>query len=211
MKKWQFVALLLVGSAILGATVMREPIAWAAQVVDAKIVAPLDGAGNVKVHEQGTVQVTGTVGIRPAANDVTIDNPAASPVPVAVQQEGVETVQEFTRVFLGEGESEEERAVFTVPAGKLLIITFVSANGGHVGDALVRAEVSIGSGVFTPRVNLPLHEARDTGPFAAAEDVTLYAHAGETVYARFVHSPGGTAAVQFLADFTIVGHLVDAA
>jgi hypothetical protein len=211
MKKWHFVALLLIGSTILGATVLREPIARAAQIVDAKIVAPLDGQGNVKVHEQGTVQVTGTAGINPAANDVTIDNSASSPVPVAVQQRAVETVQETTRVFLSEGESVEEQPVYTVPAGKLLIITFVSANGGHrATDSLVRAEVSVGSGFFSPRVNLPLHEATGAGPFAAAEDVTLYAHAGETVYARYVDNPGGTASSSLVADFTVVGHLIDA-
>jgi hypothetical protein len=212
MKKWPFVALLLVGSAILGATVMREPIAWAAQIVDAKIVAPLDGAGNVMVHEQGTVQVAGTVGIRPAANDVTIDNPAASPVPVAVQQAAIEPVQERVRISLADGESDEEAPVYTVPAGKLLVITFVSANGGHRStDNFVRAEVSVGSGFFQPRVNLPIHEATGQGPFAAAEAVTLYAQAGETVYARFFDSPGGTSSSSLVADFTVVGHLVDAA
>jgi hypothetical protein len=52
-KKWSFVALLLVGATILGATVFREPIAWAAQSVDSTIVGPLDN-GNVRVHEEGT-------------------------------------------------------------------------------------------------------------------------------------------------------------
>ena len=53
MKKWSFVALLLVGATVLGATVFREPVAWAAQSVDATIAGPLDG-GNVRVHEEGT-------------------------------------------------------------------------------------------------------------------------------------------------------------
>ena len=210
MKKWQFVGLLLVGSALLGATVLREPIAWAAQVVDARIIAPLDANGNVKVHEQGTAQVAGTVGINAAANDVTVDNSAANPVPVAVQEQPIEPVQVRTRVFLEDGESDKEEAVYTVPAGKLLVVTFVSANGGHVQNGLVRAEVSVGSGFFRPRVNLPIHDVRDGGPFAAAEDVTLYARAGDTVYARYVHQPGATASVQYVADFTVAGHLVDA-
>ena len=57
MKKSSFVVLLLVGATVLGATVLREPIAWAAQAVDAQIIGPLDANGNVKVHEQGTASV----------------------------------------------------------------------------------------------------------------------------------------------------------
>jgi hypothetical protein len=58
MKKWSFVALLLVGATVLGATVLREPVAWAAQTMDAKIIGPLDGNGNVRVAQQGTVAAT---------------------------------------------------------------------------------------------------------------------------------------------------------
>jgi hypothetical protein len=57
MKKWSFVALLLVGATMLGATVLNEPIANAAQTVSANIIGPLDPNGNVKVHEQGTAAV----------------------------------------------------------------------------------------------------------------------------------------------------------
>jgi hypothetical protein len=67
MKKWPFAALLVVGAAILGATVLREPIAKAAQVVDANIIGPLDTAGNLKVHEQGVAQV------RPEGEPITIE------------------------------------------------------------------------------------------------------------------------------------------
>jgi hypothetical protein len=57
MKKWSFVALLVVGATILGSTILREPIASAAQSVSATIVGPLDANGNVAVHEQGTASV----------------------------------------------------------------------------------------------------------------------------------------------------------
>jgi hypothetical protein len=67
MRKWPFVALLLIGATILGSTVLREPIARAAQSVDANIIGPLDGHGNVRVHEQGTA----TVALSPGANGVT--------------------------------------------------------------------------------------------------------------------------------------------
>ena len=67
MKRWYFVAFLLVAATFLGATVFREPLAYAAQAVCVTIVRPLDSHGNVKVHEQGMV----------GARDV--DNPALQP------------------------------------------------------------------------------------------------------------------------------------
>jgi hypothetical protein len=61
MKKLSFVALLLVAATVLGATVLREPVAEAASaVLQVNIVGPLDGGGNVKVHEQGTANVNVT-------------------------------------------------------------------------------------------------------------------------------------------------------
>lgn len=72
--------LLLLGSTILGATVLREPLAQAAAPIasvfvsnDASSPIPvreqnLDANGNVKVHEQGTanVNVNGVVTTQPA-------------------------------------------------------------------------------------------------------------------------------------------------
>jgi hypothetical protein len=49
--------LLVLGSVVLGATVLRAPIASAAQSLGATIVGPLDSNGNVAVHEQGTANV----------------------------------------------------------------------------------------------------------------------------------------------------------
>jgi hypothetical protein len=67
MKHRILVTLALIGAAILGATLLRAPIVTAAQNVGATITGPLDGQGNVKVHEQGTATVSGTVTGRPAA------------------------------------------------------------------------------------------------------------------------------------------------
>jgi hypothetical protein len=61
MKKWPMFALLVLGT-LLGATVLSGPIATAAQSVSATITGPLDGQGNVKVHEQGTANVNVTNG-----------------------------------------------------------------------------------------------------------------------------------------------------
>jgi hypothetical protein len=65
----------------LGATVFREPIAWAAQSLDATIVGPVVGQ-NVRVHEEGT------------ANVKAADNPALQPFHRFVSGDG--TVLSFT-------------------------------------------------------------------------------------------------------------------
>jgi hypothetical protein len=51
------VVILVLAATLLGATALREPIAAAAQSVGANITGPLDGQGNVRVHEQGTASV----------------------------------------------------------------------------------------------------------------------------------------------------------
>jgi hypothetical protein len=72
--------LLLLGSTILGATILREPVAWAAAPIasvfvtnDASSPVPvreqnLDANGNLKVHEQGmaNVSVNGVVATQPS-------------------------------------------------------------------------------------------------------------------------------------------------
>jgi len=46
MRKWLFVALLLVGAAVLGATVLRDPMASAASAISrVNIVGPRDRQG----------------------------------------------------------------------------------------------------------------------------------------------------------------------
>ena len=58
MRKHAFVAGGLVLGLVLGATIFREPVAWAAQSLGVTILGPLDASGNVAVHEQGTAAVT---------------------------------------------------------------------------------------------------------------------------------------------------------
>ena len=60
MRKHAFVAGGLVLGLVLGATIFREPVAWAAQSLGVTILGPLDASGNVAVHEQGTAAVTVT-------------------------------------------------------------------------------------------------------------------------------------------------------
>ena len=129
MRKYAFVAAGLLLSLVLGATVFREPIAWAAQSVDATIIGPLDSNGNVKVHEQGTANVNVTNTLLPVHEQGT----------AAVREQGTVTVRVADapgeQPFAG-GHSEAVVTIadgsffgsdaFTVPSGKRLVIQSVS-------------------------------------------------------------------------------------
>jgi hypothetical protein len=64
MKKWPFVALLLVGATILGATVLREPIGNAASPFTNVIVGN-DATNPVPVTQQGTVTIQAAMPSKP--------------------------------------------------------------------------------------------------------------------------------------------------
>ena len=84
----------LLASAILGATVFQEQVAWAAQLVDANITN-VDAKGNIKVHEQGVAS--------------TQDNP-------------VEPVQRSANIDIADGAPAKGVPIYTVPDGKRLVI-----------------------------------------------------------------------------------------
>src|SRR5437773_863757 len=84
---------------ILGATVFRDEIAQAAQIVSADITSPLDQQGNVKVHEQGIANVS-------------------------VRNASVPFVQAGTPITIAVGSNE---GAYTVPSGKRLVIQYVNA------------------------------------------------------------------------------------
>jgi hypothetical protein len=102
-------ALLLLVIAISCATVLREPIAQAAQLVDASIVGPLDGQGNVKVHEQGTALVheRGTATVDVTNPTLPVEH-AGMPVTIRLGFPGDDTQ-------------------YAVPRGKRLVIQYVNA------------------------------------------------------------------------------------
>jgi hypothetical protein len=92
-KIWVASAAVTIGL-VLGATVLRERIAWAAQVVDAIIIGPLDSNGNVRVHEQGvlsarpalnanSIQMSSYVAASAAENGFGFSFPAATRVAVS--------------------------------------------------------------------------------------------------------------------------------
>jgi hypothetical protein len=109
MKKLSFAALLLVAATVLGATVLREPVADAAGTLnvfvsnDSAHPVPVtetktDTGGNIKVHEQGTAAV------RSADEEVSVTRIA---------------FQNLTTVCGGD--------VYTVPAGKKLVVEYLGA------------------------------------------------------------------------------------
>lgn len=85
MRKWATIGLLVLG-ATLGATVFSGSIATAAQSVSATITGPLDGGGNVKVHEQGTanVNVVGNASVQAGIPATQFSATASTGGPLAV-------------------------------------------------------------------------------------------------------------------------------
>jgi hypothetical protein len=153
--------LVVVGATILGGTVLREPIAYAAQNAGATIVGPLDGDGNVKVHEQGTANVNVTNGAVP------------------VHEQGTTAVRSADEEITLQGVAHEDgpfcgNDIYTVPAGKELVIEYASV---FTFDAYESTTAVSGQlEVFTPSGSsgLPLlfQKVRDSS-WAASESNSL--------------------------------------
>jgi hypothetical protein len=138
MKKLSVVVLLLAGT-IIGATLLREPIANAAQSVSATIAGPLDANGDVRVHEQGTASVSvagsatvrvdpdgNTVKLDSGANGVRVTNAADEPVPTRdTENPARQQFNEMEQIGIPSG-SASGSALFHLPQGKYLVITHVS-------------------------------------------------------------------------------------
>jgi hypothetical protein len=169
MKKWHAVAMLLVGATLLGGTVLREPIASAAQSVSATIIGPLDAQGNVKVHEQGTAAVR-------SANDE-----------VAVFHNLQGEPNDF-------GNCQDNEPIYTVPAGKTLVVEYISSRADGE-DAVAAAGAVSGSG---DEGVLPLTYEKAFGGEFSASDSVHYAFAAGTVLRM-----GGALAQALGCTFTI--------
>jgi hypothetical protein len=154
------VALLLAGAIVLGATVLREPIAYAAQTVNATIVGPLDGGGNVKVHEQGT-----------AAVDVTNSSIAVRPVgdPITIKLSS----------FAGTGPSE-----YVVPANKSLLIQYVNGLIDADLDTFLNLHVT----VLPPLHSFTFAGLETGGVLVISEPVVIRAGPGQHVQLGVIDS-----------------------
>jgi len=143
MKQRIAIAILFVGLAsVLGGTVFRDQVAWAAQSVDAHITN-VDGNGDIKVHEQGTP----TVAISPTANTVEFDQHLNTPF---VVYRGL-SVTSFS--------GGNDTTTFTVPAGKVFVLQHVTA----VASASTGIDVGL-SGNFRLPDNTP-PDSRDNADY----------------------------------------------
>jgi hypothetical protein len=176
MKKCSFVALLLVGATVLGATVLREPIAHAAQTTATTIVGPLDANGNVKVHDQGTSDVNVTNSTVPVheegTSSVAVTNgPATQPVQVS---DGFQLTG-----------SSGLKLSYTVPDGKRLVLEYAAADArGPNGDKLFIDFIDGGDPNGPTIVFLPLEFQGDffgEDRYTASEPVRAYVEGGHQV------------------------------
>lgn len=184
-------ALLVAVSAILGATVLREPIAVAASPFTNVIV------GNTA---DKPVPVTGTVAIDGA---VQVTSTAAAPVPyqhAIFFNQSAETCTQFVCVV----------QFPAVPAGKRLVLTYASASYGLSPNGTapsVRVGIN-GNGIDEPQINMPAPVRIGFDSYIASGPITLYADAGDvptvSLGGQFVQPASITAQVG------LVGHLIPA-
>jgi hypothetical protein len=176
---------LLLCSCVLGATVFREQVAQAAQaILPVKVVNTANEA----------VPVTGTVWVNGA---VQVSNPSTVPY-----QETVHFNQSATTCtqFVCDVDFP------TVPAGKRLVVTFVSATYGlSPNGTLASVELGINSSFNEPSILLPTQRAGfDT--YIASGPVTFYVDGGDKptidLQGQFVQPASLTATA------SIVGYLV---
>jgi hypothetical protein len=196
MRKWSFVVLLVLGAGILGATVLREPIARAAQTVDATIIGPLDGQGNVAVHEQGTANVRASQSGDWSVRDR--DSGALQPYTVHLD------------VHLHDGDGAGTTVSAPVPTGKRLVIEVVSVQATVPEDQFPTVELVTDAAPFS----LPMHFSGNEGAptdirtrYVANALTRIYVNPGERFNA-FIFRGGATAGDAGLA-MSVSGYLVD--
>ena len=174
MSKKTFVVLLVVGATALGMTVLREPLANAAQAVSTEIIKPLDANGNVKVHEQGTANVKVT-NLRSEPVQVSVTNTS-----VPVEQAGEPVTIKTTGFGLG--------TQYTVPENKLLVLQYVNAltDDGSNNPAPVNLNIDEPGGGEAPE--RAYHFAGETFLVShtfitrsISEPLTIYVEAGSTL------------------------------
>jgi hypothetical protein len=182
MKKWSFVALLLVGATVLGATVLREPIASAAPAI-LQVFVTNDAANPVPVHEQGTANVLDVAARHAVRGRALFVIPDPSPSQNAI--------------------------LYTVPAGKRLVIEYLSAIVTGASDVPL---VEVGAQLSAGDAPLPMTYSGQAGlvpnpRYVASEQVRLYADAGENILASASRSSGTSGDVLVEVEFD--GYLID--
>jgi hypothetical protein len=202
----------LVGLAtVLGATVFRDQVAWAAQSVDAHITN-LDASGNVKVHEQGTADVHvsgGAVGLDASANTVKLDQ-SNGPLPVTVKDNpAFQTVVRTKDFTMPEHYLHWVDEFSVVPPGKELVIEQMAFQAEFpFGQEVLQAEFQVlAGGVEDDSPIPPTHVAAFLGftHSMASLETRVYADPGSHVYC-FVRRTDGAGSGYATCSFS--GHLV---
>lgn len=170
-------------------------------------------AGSVSVANTPTVAFApgASVGIDPASNTVQLANTVASPVPVVDINDAGQPFQTGASVTQA-GTNVSLINVATVPAGKRLVIEFISATGQvPVGQHVELMEINTITDPFGGLTHQLLVHAQPPAVigdslFRANQQLRLYANAGSQVKALFRRSSSAGNGV-FLV--TISGYLVD--
>jgi hypothetical protein len=205
--------LLLLASGVLGATVFSGQIAGASGKRTAKPAAPTPShviVDNTPLPVSGTVTVGNTPNVKldPTGNTVQLaagasvktsaaDNPAFQPVQSAGGEEWVD------------GSPLVSVVVYTVPAGKELVIEQVSFRGDvPTGEDIYQATLSAG-GLSHPNFLNVIHQAPQSSALTSISGSTLtriYASPGDGVFCDFIRYPAtGTGS----AACAISGYLVN--
>jgi hypothetical protein len=190
--------LLLLGSMVLGATVLREPIARAAAPIT-NVFVTNDSSHPVPVHEQGTanVNVGNTVQVNPGVvSTKATDNPAFQAFKTkGLFAEGTDTGLLYTPTY-------------TVPVGKELVVESVSYSFTMPASESP-TEVFIASGGAANPTYLPPTwrgtNVAGEAVFTGYEDTRIYFEPGDQVYCSATRQ--GTAGfAEIFCDFN--GYLV---
>ena len=182
---------------------------------------PTVNVGNthsVNVANSPTVNLApgASVGINPLSNTVRLPNTTASPLPVFDAQDARQPFQASASSIQEAGTNGSTVTVATVPAGKRLVIEFVSATGQlPPGQQVVAWRIN----TIAPPTGGQTHEllinaqppfVNGDALFRASQQVRLYADPGATagadVRALFTRN---TSAGQALFLMTISGYLVN--
>jgi hypothetical protein len=191
MKKLSYAALLLVAATLLGATVLREPVADAASAT-LNVLVTNDSAHPVPVHEQGTANVN-------------VTNGSLTVAPPAPQGDVVQVDKQLS--FPASGDSKFDRVtLYTVPQGKRFVASFGSVSGEGGPTGFTTADISVAGEFSLDLVGEHFRVADDAQGFTAGGPITFYAGPGDTI--EGLAQRGGISR-DVVFEFMLVGHLED--
>jgi hypothetical protein len=162
--------------------------------------------GNTTANPVPT-KITNTTAV-PVAGSVAVTNSTANPVPTVNVNKPAHTP--FSKRFDVTFSSGSGSATFTVPAGKLLVITYVSCDVGTTPGAHILVDLATYLNGAEVESHLP---AYDQGVllgqevFTESEKMTVYADPNSTVTIAFLDSDSAHSGGSIVG---IYGYLVDA-